>query len=184
MTIVGKLELSEAVANGLVKVLTENLATVIPELNATFTDGVVLEVPVAGHVVPYITSEASLGAGTPLIGMAEMPAQFEDDLISSLTTQQRFYLYVVETHSDLATLTKLLRRYVRAIALAIQSDRVKPLEGKQAVLSREGLGVWSVMFEGTVPGPLLDRDPDAPAAVPATFLSWSGLIVRCKREEI
>lgn len=185
MTVTGQFELAEVVANGIVNVLTENLPSIIAELNAGYNDGVTLEVPAAGHILPYITTEAALGAGTPLIGVAEMPATFEDDLISSVVAQHRFYIYVVEAHSDLATLVKLLRRYTRAVALAIQKDRNRPLEGKEPTMGRGNLAVWSVMLEATAPGPLLgDRDPSSPPGTPTSWLSWAGLVIKLKREEL
>lgn len=178
----GGLELSEVVAEGIAQVLKERLPRAINEINAEKTD---IELPAPATIVPYIATEATTEAGMPIFGVADMPAQFEDDLVSSLTASYQFYVHVVVQNADHATLVKMLRRYVRAIALALQGDRTAQYEGKTPVLSREDIGVWALMFDTIQPGPLLgDRDPAAPDAPPTSWLSWSGIVVSCKREEL
>lgn len=177
-----ELELSESLAEGIAQVLEEHLPTAITEINAERTD---LELSQPALIVPYIGTEATTEGGMPIFGVADMPARFEDDLVSSLTASYEFYVHVVTANADHASLAKELRRYVRAIALALQKDRAAPLEGKSPILSREGMGVWALMFETIQPGPLLgERDPASPDAPPTTWLSWSGIVVSCKREEI
>lgn len=180
--ILQELELTEVVADGIVQVLNEHLPTVINEINAAKTD-IVLEQP--QQIVPYIGTEATTEGGMPIVGVADMPTTFEDDLVSSLTASHQFYVHVVLQDADHAALSKMLRRYVRAIAISLQRDRMAPLTGGSPVLSRGNIGVWALMFGSVQPGPMLgDRDPNAPDKVPSTFMSWSGLVVTCKREEI
>lgn len=183
MALLENFEMTEVIAEGIAKVLEERLPTAIEEINAEKTD---LVLPPPAQILPYIGTEASTLAGMPIFGVADMPARFEDDLVTSLTAAYEFYVHVVVQDSDNGTLVKMLRRYLRAIAVSLQADRSAPLtEGKPSVLSREGLGIWALMFETIQPGPMLgDRDPNAPDAAPTSWLSWTGLVVSCKREEL
>lgn len=186
MNILDEFGLSEVIAEGLGVVLQEHLPTVVEELNAALQErGDTLVLPAPAQILSTTSTEAATQAGMPLVAIADMPAEFEDDLVTDLTASHSFYVHVVIQDSDHETLTKLLRRYKQAIAIALQRDRSAPLTGGVSVLSREGLGVWALMFRATEPGPLLgERDPDSPDKAPSSYLSWSGIVVTCKREEI
>lgn len=182
MSILNELELGEVIAVGIAQVLEEHLATVIKEINAEKED---LELPLPAQIVPHATNEALTTAGMPIFGVSDMPAEFEDDLVSSLTATHKFYVHVVMQESDHQTLAKMLRRYVRAIAISLQRDRMKSYEGGTPVLGRGNIGVWALMFDSVQPGPMLgDQDPNSAGTVPTTYTSWSGLVVSCKHEEI
>jgi len=189
--ILNEFGLSEVVAKGLQTVLNEHLKTVVTELNTALAEyeadaeGGPLQLEAPAQVLDRIGSESDIEGGMPLVGIAELPAEFEDDLVQDLTAAHAYYVHVVVQHSDSETLSRTLRRYRQAMLIALQRDRIAPLQGGTPVLSREGLGVWALMFKATAPGPMLgERDPDSPDGPPNNYLSWDGFIVTCKREEV
>lgn len=183
--VTNQLGLSEPAIEALIKVLEENMPTIIEAINEQNEDGVELVTPL--QFVPYRPTRATWEAGLPCIGIAELPTRFEDDNVSMLTAVHSVCIWVVVQEADHATLAKMLRRYVRAIALAIQQDRahMSGPHGNEMILSRETQSVWGLKFEGIVPGDMLEeRTPDAASEPPTSYLSWSGVIVAMKREEI
>lgn len=180
-----ELELNEVVINNLLEVLKLNMPDFLTAINEQWNDGVELITPL--QFLPYRPNEASWEAGLPCVGVAELPTRFEDDNVSMLTSVPTLCIWVVVQEADHATLAKMLRRYTRAMMLAIQQDRVHASgSGKnEMILSRENSSVWGVKFEGSVPGDLLEeRNPDAPSEPPTSYLSWTGLIVSMKRSEV
>ena len=104
-----------------------------------------------------------------------------------LTAVHTLAIWVVVQEADHAILAKMLRRYVRAMALAIQQDRAH-LSGpgkNEQILSREAQSVWGLIFDGIIPGDMLEeRTPNSSSEPPNSYLSWRGLIVSLKREEV
>ena len=185
MSVNTEMQLSEPVILALLKVLEENMPDFIESLNEEFEDEAVLSLPV--QFLPWRPTQADWEAGLPCIGVAELPTRFEDDNVSMLTAVHSICIWVVVQEADHGTLAKLLRRYVRLITLAIQRDRAHLSgPGKNImILSRETQSVWGLKFEGIVPGDMLEeRTPDSPSESPTSYLSWSGVIVSMKREEI
>jgi hypothetical protein len=179
VTNVENLELNEVVIDTLVELFDTTLPGVLAALNPTFRDGITLNDPV--QIVPYMPTEAGIEAGMPLVAVSDLPSNFDDDTVSSMTGYHELAILIVLSNTDHPALAKELRRYVRALMLTVQEDRAKDGTG----LLPSKAGVWYTGFKGIQPGPLLgDRDPDSPSKQPSTFLSWSGLVLRCTRGEI
>jgi hypothetical protein len=159
-----------------------HLPTIIDELNPTFTDGITIAHP--AQIVPYIPILSILSGGMPIVGIGEMPANFDDDLQFSLVGHHKIAVMVVLQNSDHESLTEELRRYTQAIQLTIQQDRERPLHNETPYLSGKG-GSWYTKFLATEPGPLLGEvSPLNEGEPPSSFTSWTGIALEMTREEI
>jgi hypothetical protein len=173
------LALNEPLIDTLVGLFTEELPAVIRTLNTGYADSVTLEDP--EQILPYMPTESGLEAGMPLIAVTDGTSTFQDDTVFSLVGVHELGIVAVAQDTHHAELAKILRRYTRALMLCIQQDREKASAG----LLPTKTGAWYTGFGVIQPGPLLaDRDPDAPAKQPSTFMSWSGFTIKCTREEI
>lgn len=177
------LQLNEPIIKQLMKLLeseTLGLAAAVTALNATITDSFTLDAP--AQILDHMPTPGALKGGVPAICIQDLPAQFEDDLQFSLSADHPLGIAVVIQNADQQTLAWQLRRYIQAIMHVIQQDRINPAGG---ILREPPAQVWYTAFTGTEPGPLLgDRDPQAPDQPPTSFLSWTWLLIRCRRQEV
>lgn len=187
MGVTHELELIEPVIDALLEVFRQNQEEVIEKLNEEYDDGIELTPIPEAQYYDYRPTEATWEKGLPCVGVAELPSRFEDDNVSMLIGVHTLCVWVVVNNADHGTLAKLLRRYTRMLALCIQKDRAfQSGPGKNIqIMSRETQAVWGTKFEGIVPGDMLEeRPPDSPSEPPTSYLSWRGIIIALKREEI
>lgn len=178
-----QLQLEEPVVTGMVSLLSQNLPDTIDALNSTVTDGYTVDHP--AQYLPVMPVRELLEAGTPVIGVAEMSIDFQDDLQIDMDARHEFVVVSVVQHPDYQTLAWQLRRLTQAVASTIQQDRLAGTPtGTASVMKLTG-GLWSVNFVRSEPGPLLgDVDPVNPGAPPRAWLSWTGLVFQGVRKEI
>lgn len=178
-----QLALAEPLIAAMVTLLQANLNATIDALNAANADA--FSLPHAAQILDYVPVPSTLQGGTPAVGCQELPAAFEDDLQFSMHALHRYAVVAIVENADQQTLVLQLRRMMQAIASTIQSDRMLGTTGGQGGIMRTQGGAWSVQFESTVPGPLLgDLDPLNPDGPPRSYLSWCGLELSSRRQEI
>lgn len=183
---------SAVIVKSLVELFEDSLETVIEELNEAAaeqneeTANSAYEIKAPAQILPYIPMLSVLSGGLPIIGIGEMPSDFDDDLVSSLVGHHKVAVMAILSNSDHLTLTEQLRVYTRAIQLTVQQDRERPLHNEEQYLGgvKHG-GSWYTRFLATEPGPLLaEVNPMDQNEPPATFLSWTGIALECTREEV
>lgn len=173
-------QLNEPIIAQLLELLEAKLPAAIEALNATITDSITLDQP--AQLLDYMPAPGELKAGVPAVCIQDLPAQFEDDLQFSITADHPIGIASVIQNADQRSLAWQLRRYTQAIAHVLSEDR---LASDGGYLRRPPAQVWRVAFSGTEPGPLLgDRDPNAPDKPPSSFLSWTWLLIRARRQEV
>lgn len=173
------LSLNEPIVDALVQLLTARLPGVIEQINDSNSDGILLDPP--AQVLDFKPVAGTLKAGLPAVCVQDLPAKFEDDLQFSMNASHGLGIAAVIQDSDQRSLAWKLRRYVQAIANAIQLDRLAAGEGYLAKVGN----VWGTAFTGTEPGPLLaDHSPNAEGSSPSSYESWSWLMISCKHTEV
>lgn len=177
------LQLAEPLIDAMVALLATNLNPTIDALNATITDG--YTVPEVAQFLNYVPVPSTLQGGMPIVGVQELPSQFDDDLQFSMDGRHRYAVVATIQNSDQQTLVLQLRRMMQAIAYTVQQDRAQGTAGGSGGIMRTQGGAWSVQYIATVPGPLLgDLDPTDPEAPPRAYLSWAGIEFESMRREI
>jgi hypothetical protein len=173
------LKLNEPVITALVKILEEGLPGTIESLNESLTDAFTLDEPV--EILPYMPIGSTLTNGMPIVYIQDLPSRFSNDLQTSMEGTHGIAVATVLQTADHQTLAWQLRRYTQAIAYTIQKDR----ELGVLSLMRKEAQVLYTEFAGTQPGPLLsDRNPDSAGEPPSSYLSWTGLLLECRRQEV
>ena len=176
------LPLAEPLVQAMKKTLETRVPAAIEEINTGITDNVTID-PIAQYL-PYMPFAQALQGGLPILAVQRLGGVFEDDLQTVTHANHEYAVIAVVENADHETLALQLERTLQAAANAIQKDRVAELHGETSIMRTEG-GAWSVNFQRVEPGPLLgDLDPEAPNTPPRSYLSWLGLVMSSKREEI
>lgn len=173
------LELNEPIVVQLKQLLEENMPGIIETINGEHSD---IVLPPPAQVLDHQVGEGEIKGGIPIVCIQDMPSSFEDDLQFALTGYHEMVVASIMQNADKGTLGRMLRRYTSAVARTIQADR---LAGASGILKKEPAHVLYTAFERVEPGPLLgEPNPLGADQPPSTYMSWSSLVIRCRREEI
>lgn len=138
----------------------------VDAINADITDGFTIELP--QQIVDFAPTPATLEGSLPLLGIADFPTRFEDDLVHSTTSVCQFAIMAAIADPDQRALAWKLRRYRTLIANLIQVDRT--FGGK----------CWTTLFDQIAPGPYMaNTNPERDLA----YLSWFYFLITCRRDE-
>ena len=161
------MELNDPVIRAAHRRLVDELPAAAAEINASVTDG--FELPAIGdsQILTHIPPPSER-LQPPTIGIGDGRSQFEDDIGSSATGRHELLIVVYEQSSDQDALAWILRRWTQAIATVALDTR------------RLGDGAWGTGLIGTAPGPTRTDNPDDPRE----WLSWSGIRLWAKRDEV
>jgi hypothetical protein len=163
-------ELTEPIVAALVERLENELPAVLAAINAGVTDGYELRAPQL--IIPQVPSVGTLRQW-PTIGIQDLGLTFEDDIGSSFVAVAGLVVLVFEQSANLMELSWRLRRWERALVSILPKNRsLGPASDPDA---------YSVQPVRTIPGPTLG-DSEDPKLV-KTHVSWTGLELRCYREE-
>lgn len=160
------LKLNEPIVVELAERIRADLPAIIAEINAEVTDGAELELIPDDRVLEYVPDAGSMQAGIPVIGIGDGPQSFEDDIGSSATGVYEQLIVVFVQDADQERLARLLRRYVRALAIVVLKNRRLD-------------SAWGIGLRRIIPGPTLADN----ATSPQTWLSWTGVQIWCKTDE-
>lgn len=103
----------------------------------------------------------------PSLGVGDGRSLFEDDIGSSATGNHEVLVVAYEQEGDQRTLSWKLRRWNQAVVRTVLAGR------------RLDSAAWGTTLVGVRPGPTLGDDPENPR----TWTSWSGVVIRAKRDE-
>lgn len=143
-----------------------NAAAVVAAINAQVTDQITIDAP--AQILDFAPTPATLEGTLPLIGVADFPTKFEDDLVHSITSINQFAILAAVANVDERALAWQLRRYRTLIARLIQLDRTF------------GGVCRPALFDQVQPGPYLENtNPERPH----TWLSWFYFIITCRLDE-
>lgn len=143
-----------------------NAAAKVRAINDQVTDGITIPDP--AQILDFAPTPATLEGALPLIGIADFPSRFEDDLVTSITGVHQFAIIVALSNVEERALAWQLRRYRSLIADLIQVDRTF------------GGVCRPALFDQVQPGPYLENtNPERPHS----WLSWFYYLITCRRGE-
>jgi hypothetical protein len=128
--------------------LQETVPPIIDEINATSTDGVVVDYPV--QVLDYVPSLVELdGIGYPCVAIMDGDIHLEDDIGVGATVVMDLAVVVFVQGVDQRTLAVSLRRWARVLTNAALGGPARQLDP-----------AWSLQLRNIQPGPTLGRAED------------------------
>lgn len=143
-----------------------NAAAAVRAINDDVADGITIPEP--AQILDFAPTPATLETALPVIGIADFPTRFEDDVVSSLTGVHQFAIIAVLSNVDERALAWQLRRYRVLIANLLQLDRTF------------GGVCRPALFDQAQPGPYLENtNPERPHS----WLSWFYFLITCRRGE-
>lgn len=163
----------EPVIDGLVKRLQDELPAIVTQVNSEHTDGVAIKPPdkVLDHVPPVETL-----FDTPLVGVAEGPQRFEDDIGSSATGISEIIVVCYVQSDDQQTLVTHLRRWRTALLRGcLPATRTIPHATTAGVNA-----AWAVNLVRVEPGQTLG---EMEAEQVRSWLSWVRLVLEARHDE-
>lgn len=163
----------EPIKDGLVAMLKSDLPTIVDQVNAEHTDGYTIGQAhaILDHVPPVETLFE-----TPLIGVAEGPQRFEDDIGSSATGVSELVVVVYVQADDQQTLVKHLLRWRLALLRGcLPAARAIPHPTQAGVNA-----AWSVRPLRVDPGQTLG---EMDAEQVKTWLSWVRVVLEVRHDE-
>lgn len=159
-------QMSAALVPAIVAQLETNAQAQVDAINAAVTDGFTIDAPV--QVLDFAPTPASLEGALPLLGVADFPTRFEDDLIHSTTIVCQFAIVAVIANVDERALAWQLRRYRTLIANLVQVDRTF------------GGVCRPALFDQVQPGAYMENtNPERGHS----WLSWFYYLITCRTDE-
>jgi hypothetical protein len=154
----------------LIPAIVAQFTTQKTAITAAINVGVAADLAIVepAQVLDFAPTPATLEGDLPLIGIADFPTRFEDDLVHSLTGIHQLAILAAIANPDERALAWQLRRYRSLIARMIQVDR-----------TFGGL-CRPAMFDQIAPGPMMgNTNPEREHS----YLSWFYYVITCKVDE-
>jgi len=161
----------EPAVNALRQRIEDDLPANIAAINATVTDGTLIEDPVV--VTDYVQPPGEL-VQFPSIGIEHGPGRWEDDTGYGATGVYDLIVVAFVQNADQQSLARYVRRYHLALTRTIFST-------SRNLGSGDGIP-WSAQVNGFDFGPALTVKEvhDTP---PHTYMTWVAIAVRVKLDE-
>jgi hypothetical protein len=151
--------------------LDEDLPTAVDTVNATVTDGTLIEQP--QQILDYIPHPGILTA-YPTIGISEGIGRWADDIGVEVTGLHELSIVAFLQADDQQTLVRQLRRTRAAILACVMDGRVLE-DATDPTRNR----AWGVLLRQIIPGPSLEVT--TPEQV-VWWMSWVRIVIEARSD--